>query len=456
MANFYLGLDVSKGYADLIMINQRKQIVEQSFQLDDTVNGHKQLCAFLSTFFKSHPTAVVYAAVESTGGYENNWFKTLHQIQHPFDIKVARLNPCGVTHNSKAGLQRIVTDKLSAKYIAEYMIDHPEKICYETHDYFYQIRRKWKFIKTLVKEKVRFLNQLEILVYDANPELLPYCRHSVPQWILRLLKRYPTAETLKQASVQDVAQIPYISENKAQRLISNAQTSVASADDVLTADTIILLCTEILRLEGLIAQQTRLIAQYQQFPEVDLLKTFTGIKDLNAIGLLINIGSHERYLTCKHLSSFSGVHPVFKSSGDGISGIHMSKKGSREIRAILFMIALTAIRTNPLIRDLYWYHVNKGREKLDAIGICMHKILRIVYGMLKNNTPFDPEIDRANRIKSISRGNGAAKNTLRRYQDLDELAPISGRQSNKRKEKEKSQDDHIVMNGIKFPPLSLN
>jgi hypothetical protein len=34
-----------------------------------------------------------------------------------------------------------------------------------------------------------------------------------------------------------------------------------------------------------------------------------------------------------------------------------------------------------------------------AMGVCKHKILRIVYGMLKNNTMFDPDIDTVNQKK---------------------------------------------------------
>lgn len=441
MAPYYLGIDVSKGYADFIMLNENKQIVEQNFQLDDTFEGHQQLYSFLDQFFKDNQDAFVYAAVESTGGYENNWFATLHKLQHLFDLKVARLNPCGVNHNSKAGLQRIITDKLSAKFIAEYMITHADKVCYQAQDYFYPIRKKWNFIKSLTKEKVKFLNQLEPLLYEANPELLVYCKDGVPQWVLKLLQLFPTAKHLKKASVQQLDQIPYISETKANKLIKQAQTTIASADDELTANTIITLATEILRLEKLITQQVQLLKQHRSFPEVQLLKTFKSIGDFSAIGLLIAIGPVQRFASKKQLASFVGIHPVFKSSGDGISGIHMSKQGRKQARAILFMIAMTAIRQNPLIREIYIRNLKKGKTKMDAIGVCMHKILRIVYGMLKHNQPFDPEIDRRNQIKSLEKKVVVANEKIRRFQKPDKLAPISRRQNIKRKEQEQSQNE---------------
>ena len=123
------------------------------FRLDDTFSGHNKLFDFLTQFYKAHNDAAVFAAVESTGGYENNWYQALNKFQEQFDLQVARLNPKGVNHNSKAGLNRIITDKLSARNIAEYLITHPEKVAYQQHDYYYSFRRKWKFIKSLTKEK---------------------------------------------------------------------------------------------------------------------------------------------------------------------------------------------------------------------------------------------------------------------------------------------------------------
>ena len=41
MKPFYMGIDVSKGYADFMIINSKKQPVVQSFQLDDTFKGHR-------------------------------------------------------------------------------------------------------------------------------------------------------------------------------------------------------------------------------------------------------------------------------------------------------------------------------------------------------------------------------------------------------------------------------
>lgn len=454
MSNYYLGIDVSKGYADFVMLDPKKQIVESSYRLDDTFDGHNRLFHFLDQFFTDYPDAAVYAALESTGGYENNWFHSLHKFQEHFKLKVARLNPKGVNHHSKAGLQRVITDEVSAKTIAEYMITHPEKISYKGEDYFYSIRRKWTFIKSLTKQKTRFLNQLEKLLYDANPDILVYCKYGVPQWVLKLLVAFPTATLLAKASIDSLIIIPYVTNERAYKLIERSKSSIASAADILTEDTIMRIAEEILRLEKLINQQIELITKHFPLPEIDLLKTFRSIGDFSSIGLLIEIGAAQRFASTKHLASFFGLHPKYKISGDGVGRMRMSKEGRSEPRAILFMIALNAIVSNPLIREVYHHNLQKGKSKMDAIGVCMHKILRIVYGMLKNNQPFDPEIDRKNRERSQQKKETVPNNKNRRFQKPDENAPISARHNKKRKEQELSQNGNTIKHEINVPALS--
>ena len=443
MQQYYLGGDVSKGYADFVIIDNKKRPVEENFQLDDTHLGHSQLHEQLVVFFNKHPGAKLHAAVESTGGYENNWHNTLFKFQGSLNIETTRLNPEGVSHNSKADLKRVITDKVSALSIAEYLVAHPDKVLYQQQDYWGSLRKQWSFIKMLTKQSTQLLNQLESLIYSANPEILKYCQDETPGWILKLLKRYPTAAKLAKARLLSVSQVPYVSTGRARELIAAAKTSVASTADPITEQLISATVGQIVQLKKVIKVQTKIIADECAIPEVELLKTFTGIGDYSAIGLMLEIQAVERFSTAKKLSSFFGIHPVYKISGDGAAGFRMSKKGRKEPRAILFMVAMSAITSNSLIRDIYQKHVANGMEKMAAIGLCMHKILRIVYGMLKNQTPFNPEIDLKNRERTNEKKSQKSKDKDRRFQEFDKNAPISRRQKKKREERRLSQNAAI-------------
>ena len=136
--------------------------------------------------------------------------------------------------------------------------------------------------------------------------------------------------------------------------------------------------------------------------------------------------------------------------------MHMSKQGKKEVRNILYMVAKTAIVHNPLIKEIYARQLKKGMNKTAAIGVCMHKILRIIFGMLKHNEKFNPEKDRANSEKMLNdqKPKKVISYKLRRYQPLDLSAPISNRQTKKRKEQEKSQNEIISLRTGSIPHSS--
>jgi transposase len=181
---FFLGIDVSKGYADFALLDEHKNLIEKNFQLDDTFQGHNALCEFIRSLFAKFPDATIYAAVESTGGYENNWLNVLKRLQNYYPLSSARLNAKGVFHNTKASLKRVVTDKVSAQSIAEYLISYPEKVQYHHEDEWAATRNQWTFIQMLIKQKTQLSNQLDKILYRANPELMVYWRNQIPSWML--------------------------------------------------------------------------------------------------------------------------------------------------------------------------------------------------------------------------------------------------------------------------------
>ena len=456
MEPYYMGIDVSKGYADFMIINSKKQPVVQAFQLDDTFEGHQTLYNTLGLFLAKHDSAIVFAGMESTGGYENNWYHSLVEFQGSLNIQTARLNPLGVMHNSKAELKKNTTDKISAQNIAEYLVVHPEKVVYQQQDSLAGLRKQWGFVRMLTKQCAQFLNQLNSLLYSTYPELLSYCQDGVPNWVLKLLAKYPSAVNLKKARAATVAKIPYISIEKAQELIAKAKRSVASTTDLTTQQLVVATVQQILHLRKTIAGQTDLMLLECSIPEIELLKTFPGISDVSAIGLIIEIQTVKKFASAKKLASFFGVHPVYKTSGDGSGGYRMSKQGRIAPRQILYMAALSAIRCNPLIREIYEKHKRQGKHSRDAMGICMHKILRILYGMLKHNQPFNPHIDLANRLRSVPmQGNEPIDSISRRLQGYDQTAPVSRRQRKKRLERERSHNVSDTMSRITAPaPLA--
>jgi len=281
------------------------------------------------------------------------------------------------------------------------------------------------------------------------PFLVKYCRDGIPNWLLLLLSKYPSASKLTRTKESTLAKIRYISHKRAQVILADAKQNIGSDTDDAISFVIQSTVEQILQLKGKIETHKQYMITHCDLPEVDLLQSFSGIGIYSAIGLVLNIVSVDRFPSAKHLASYFGVHPVYKTSGDGKGAFRMSKKGRSAPRQILYMVARSSIVHNPLIIEVYINHLKKGNCKSSALGVCMHKILRIVFGMLKNQKPFDPEIDlrNRNRKRNISE-DMESTDKKRRYQENAEDAPVSRRQTMKRRKREQSQNLLEVKCGI--------
>ncbi|MHC5076702.1 MAG: transposase [Planctomycetota bacterium] len=441
MSNYYLGCDVSKGYADFIILDSTKKIIEPVFQLDDTFEGHNQFYRFLQDFFKQYPGSTLFSAVESTGGLENNWLSLFKKLSDLMDIRSTRINPVGPNALHKASLERNSNDAISAKLIAEYLITYPEKVNYNADDPYVSLRKQWNLIEMYKKQMTQLLNQFNILLYTSMPFLMKYTRNGIPNWMLFLVNKYPSSSNLARVKETTLVKIPYISHKRACAIIAGAKQSVGSTDDDISGFVIKSAVEQILHLKNKIEQHKQYMTTRCDLPEVKLLESFQGIGKYSAIGLVLNIVSIDRFPSAKHLASYFGVHPVYKTSGDGTGGFHMSKKGRAAPRQILYMVARSSIIHNPLLKEVYINHLKRGNTKSSALGVCMHKILRIVFGMLKHQKEFDPEIDKQNRNKTrIIKKNGVGSHSKQRYQKKSEEAPVSRRQSIKRRKRKQSQN----------------
>lgn len=450
----FLGIDVSKGYSDFILIDEQCNVLEDFFQLNDTTAGRKRLGELISGWQKQG-LKELYCGVESTGGYENNWYSYLKGLQSSVgDVFVSRLNAKAVKSVGDAVLRRTITDEVSATNIAYYLAKFPELVDYglvipEPEGRFKEGRQFQTSIRMWLKQKVQLSNQLEKLLYQHIPELLVYCRHGTPGWLLRLLVKYPSATEIKKAGVAKMSKINGIGNEKAEAILKKLKDS-NHVVSVAIAHLISVTATQVIHQQGLVdSGKTYLTKIFKDDPSVKLLTEIKGIGVDSAVTIVLEMEDVNRFATAKKVASYFGINPSFKQSGDGLWGNHMSKKGRGEIRAVLYMAALSAVRYNPLFKMLYARFRAKGMNHKQAAGVVMHKMLRVIYGVLKSGKPFDPatvEKHQAEAAKKQSAKKINEKEKKKKFEEIksrfltiEESAPVSGRNIKARKKRLASQ-----------------
>jgi len=435
----FLGIDVSKGYADFVLFDHESNVMESFFQLGDNTEGRRKLKDLIIGWQKEGMEEL-YCGVESTGGYENNWYSFLKLLQGRGGVYVCRLNPKAVKSVSDASLKRTITDSVSAENIANYLIKFPEKVDYgnnklEPAEKFVEGRQFITGLRMWTKQRVQLNNQLEKLLYQYLPEVLMYCRHGIPVWLLRMLVKYPSIQQIKKAAVPGLCKIKGISASKAASILKKV-----TENDCQTSKTIqhliAVTASQMLHQHELIdANKDFLNAIYKEDPSVKLLTGIKGIGLDSAVWIMLEIEDINRFANAKKLTAYFGTHPTFKQSGDGIWGNHMSKKGRSNIRSVLYMASLSAVRYNPMFKQLYARFRAKGMKHKQAAGVIMNKLLRVIYGILKSGKPFNEETERKHReqqeekqkLKQSSRKEErkSFEEKRHRFQHIAAGAPIS-------------------------------
>ena len=124
--------------------------------------------------------------------------------------------------------------------------------------------------------------------------------------------------------------------------------------------------------------------------KVDFLTQIKGVGFLTAITLLTEIPNIKNFENVREYVAFSGLNPRQYSSGSSVRGKQrISKIGSQRVRKALFMPALVIKNKNPHFRDFCNRLTTKGKCAKVIIVAVMRKLMHIIFGMLKNNTPFD-------------------------------------------------------------------
>lgn len=182
--------------------------------------------------------------------------------------------------------------------------------------------------------------------------------------------------------------------------IEKAQADPATPRAVLeTFDT---LCTvfedQIKALE--LEIQTRIKGDSELSRVWRLLRSIKSIGPKTARVLIAEYGTGLFWASPAQLVGYAGLDVVLAESGVSLRKLpRISKKGNWRIRRALYIAALTAIRHNPVIKDFYLRLLGRGLAKKAALVAAMRKLLHVCHGVIKNDTPFDPNFTAVGTVR---------------------------------------------------------
>lgn len=120
----------------------------------------------------------------------------------------------------------------------------------------------------------------------------------------------------------------------------------------------------------------------------DLLRSIPGIGSVASTTLLAKcpeLGALDR----RQIAALVGLAPLARDSGT-FRGKRFIWGGRAEVRAVLYMATITAMRCNPLIKAFASRLKATGKPGKVVIVACMRKLLTIMNSVIKYATPWHP------------------------------------------------------------------
>lgn len=120
--------------------------------------------------------------------------------------------------------------------------------------------------------------------------------------------------------------------------------------------------------------------------DIDLMTSVPGVGRVTALTLraiLPELGQASR----QQIAALAGVAPLSRDSGRQ-RGVRSCWGGRANVRGVLYMAALVAVRCNPLFKPYYAGLRQRGKLAKVALVACMRKLLTVLNAILRTKEPW--------------------------------------------------------------------
>jgi transposase len=140
-------------------------------------------------------------------------------------------------------------------------------------------------------------------------------------------------------------------------------------------------------LDQQIAQCDQMIAQlieqdHSLAGKAQRLQAIEGVGTVVAATILAQMPELGQ-LTTQTAAALAGVAPYNRDSGS-LQGVRHISGGRRAVRCALYMASLTAVRRNPILKELYLRMRTAGKKPKVALTAVMRKLIILMNRLLKN------------------------------------------------------------------------
>ena len=383
----YVGIDIAKNTHWASAMNSDGEILLEPFSFQNNNEGFQKFISKLSNFDKQK----MLVGLESTAHYGENIISYLFNL----DYKIGIINPIQTSNLRKSNIRKTKNDKVDSFIIIKSLTLNNYTLVTTRDINNIKLKGLSRSRHNLIVMRSRSKIQLASFIDQLFPELNKFFKGNLHLNVsYQLLKEYSSPKDISSLHLTKLSNILHdnshgrYNKEDAIRLRELAKNSVGIDNPTLSLQ----IKQAILQIElytEQIEEVEKLSKQILDEMKSKLL-TIPGMSYNQATVIHGFIGDISRFNKSCQLLAYSGLDPsIYQSGNFEARSTRMSKRGNSLLRYNLVYAAHNLVLHNNTFKEYYDLKRSQGKSHYCALGHCAHKLVRIIFKMLKSNVDFD-------------------------------------------------------------------
>lgn len=395
-----IGIDVGSETHFARAFNWRGyELSKRPLEFGNTEEGFETLRIWIENLKDTHGMTRVVPGMEPTGHY---WFN-LGKFLQDNGMKPVHVNPHHVKKSKELDDNNpSKNDRKDPKVIAGLVKDGRYFLPYIPEGVYAEIRVLSGLRVNAQNEITRLKNKISRWFSIFFPNYKDVYRNVNAVSGLMILKEAPLPTDIVRLGVDGVnriwrdAKLRGVGLKRARNLVTAAEHSIGSreAQEAARMELRILLSDY----ERYTARETELMAmiveKIKEVPFADKLLEIKGIGLKTVIGFVAEVGNIKRFDDPKQIQKLAGYAIVKNASGKHNGESHISYRGRKRLRYVLYEAAVSVVSHSPEFKSIHHYYTTREKnplKKMQSLIAIACKLIRVFYRILQTGATYDPK-----------------------------------------------------------------
>lgn len=389
----YAGVDIAKADHVIAAVDETGAEVARPMAFKNSEAGFERCVAWLESIAQTEDD--VFVGMEATGHYWMACFAYLTAAGY----RACVVNPMQVSAMRKLkGLSGVKNDRIDSLLIAETLRQGNYDETRLATDEVQALKQLTRYHQGL-KQELATVKTQAICVLDAYfPEYAGLFSDMFGAASLKVLSECPTPSEVARKRASSIAKMlsegshGRLGADRAARVKAAARSSVGIrlGEDAASFQ-IKTMVSQIEFLNATIAKVEREVEGLLERIEPNIT-TIPGVSTTTGAQIVAEIGDVKRFKNAASIVKYAGLNSGVDESGKfSAEGVPITKQGSPYLRRSLWLAANRARQFDPRLKAFYDKKRREGKPHRVAVTACARKLCHVVYAVMRDGEPYDPD-----------------------------------------------------------------